>query len=168
MDVGKKVASLITPTIEDMGFELVRVQLSESKRPKLQVMVERKDREGMNVDHCADISRAVSAILDVEDPVKDAYSLEVSSPGIDRPLVTLEHFQRFIGFEAKVEMIHPVENRKRFQGPILSVVDGVIQILVDGSAWDLSFGDIQRAKLVLTDDLMAAAMKEQGNDGEGS
>lgn len=158
----QRIEDLITPTLESMGYQLVRVQIQGDRHKTLQIMAERLDRKGMNVDDCADISHAISPLLDVDDPIEDAYSLEVSSPGVDRPLVRAEDFERFAGFEAKVELNYLIDGRKRFTGRIVGLVDDTVQILVDGAAVDLPFEDITKAKLVLTDDLIAAAAKEQG------
>ncbi|MDH5410521.1 MAG: ribosome maturation factor RimP, partial [Alphaproteobacteria bacterium] len=103
MDPVRRVEKMIEPMLVDMGYELVRVQMFGTKRPTLQIMAERTDGAPMNVDHCAEISHAVSAFLEVEDPIRDAYTLEVSSPGIDRPLVKPRDYERFEGYEAKIE-----------------------------------------------------------------
>ncbi len=116
----------------------------------------------MNVDHCAVISRTVSALLDVEDPIDDAYVLEVSSPGIDRPLVKLADFARYAGFDARVEMDVPVEGRRRFSGRLLGV-DGtdVVMDVTEGEV-RLPFADIQKSKLLMTDELIAAHQQADG------
>src|SRR5262245_49006354 len=112
-----EVAPLIEPTVRDLGFNLVQVRMMGGSRRTLQVMAEPVDRARvMTVEDCAAISRAVSAVLDVADPIEGAYSLEVSSPGIDRPLVRPGDFERFSGFEAKVECEPAVQGRKRFKG----------------------------------------------------
>src|SRR5262245_53481048 len=112
-----EVALLIEPTLRDLGFDLVQVRMVGGNRRTLQVMAEPADRErAMTVDDCATISRAVSAVLDVADPIEGAYSLEVSSPGIDRPLVRREDFARFAGSEAKLECEPALQGRKRFRG----------------------------------------------------
>src|SRR5690554_5392970 len=113
--VGERVGALIEPSLEEMGYELVRVQLTGGPRPGLQIMAERADRAQMSVEDCAAISRAISAILDVEDPIAGAYTLEVSSPGIDRPLTRPEDFDRFQGFEARIECREAVEGRRRLR-----------------------------------------------------
>ena len=110
-----RIAALITPSIEAMGYELVRADLRSGRRRILQIMVERADRIEMTVDDCASVSRAISALLDVEDPIRGTYNLEVSSPGIDRPLVRLSDYDRFSGFEAKIELEQPVDGRKRLR-----------------------------------------------------
>ena len=151
-----EVERLIAPAVEAMGYGIVRVQLSGGDRLRLQIMAERADGT-MNVDDCAEVSRAVAAILDVEDPIDSAYTLEVSSPGIDRPLTRLADFDRFAGFEARVETALPVAGRRRFRGRLLGTRDGdVAMICEDGEAL-LPFSDIQKAKLVLTDELIAAS-----------
>ena len=158
----QRIEEIIAPTLTEMGYVIVRLQLQGDRRPTLQIMAERADRKTMDVEDCAKISRAVSPLLDVDDPIEEAYSLEVSSPGVDRPLVRAEDFERFAGFEARVEISYLVEGRKRFTGRLVGLVDGDVQILVDGVAQNLPFEDIVKAKLVLTDDLLAAASKEQG------
>ena len=124
----------------------------------LQIMAERVDGQPMTVDDCAEISHVVSALLDVEDPITEAYSLEVSSPGIDRPLTRLKDFERFAGFEAKMELRRPHEGRKRFRGRLAGVREGglVAIRLDDGSEPALPFDEISSAKLILTDELIAA------------
>ncbi|WP_028878235.1 ribosome maturation factor RimP [Terasakiella pusilla] len=158
----QRIEEIIAPTLTEMGYVIVRLQIQGDRHPTLQIMAERADRKTMDVEDCAKISRAVSPLLDVDDPIDEAYSLEVSSPGVDRPLVRAEDFERFAGFEARVEMSYLIDGRKRFTGRLVGLVDGNVQILVDGVAQDLPFEDIIKAKLVLTDDLLAAASKEQG------
>jgi len=157
-----RLAALIEPTLEDMGFELVRVQLSGGRDPTLQVMAEPADGRVMTVDDCAAISERLSAKLDVEDPIAGGYTLEVSSPGIDRPLTRPKDYERFAGHLARVETRLPVEGRKRFAGPILGLHDGKVRLQVDGVAVDLPFPDIAKAKLVLTDALIAATTPAGG------
>ena len=145
----------------DMGYELVRVMLSGNQRKTLQNMVERADRGAMTVEHCAEVSRTVSALLDVEDPIRQAYTLEVSSPGIDRPLVRLADFARFAGHVAQIEL-HALRNgRRRFKGRIVDVEGDAVRLALDDTADDgepvvLPHAEIARAKLVLTDALLAA------------
>jgi len=162
MDLSARVAEIVAPSIAAMGYELVRVQLMGGRAPVLQVMAERADRAGMTVDDCAEISRAVSALLDVEDPIDGAYALEVSSPGIDRPLVALKDFERFAGHLAKVETRVPVDGRKRFRGILAGVDAEQVRLdLVENGAVLLPFEQISRAKLVITDELLATAAAEQ-------
>lgn len=161
MQLTDRIEELITPTVEGMGFSVVRVQLSGKQKVRLQIMAERQDEQSMIVDDCADLSRAISAVLDVEDPISGPYTLEVSSPGIDRPLVKLRDFERFAGFEARVETAVPVDGRKRFRGRVLTVEDGTVRIAVEGTEYALPFADIARAKLVITEDLLGASEGRQ-------
>lgn len=154
---------MISPSLEAMGYRVVRVAFTGWRRPTLQIMAERLDDAPMSVDDCADISRNVSALLDVADPIEVGYTLEVSSPGIDRPLVAREDYSRFAGFEAKIETSRPVDGRKRFRGRLLGIADDVVRLaLAEGQGEvALPLGDILRAKLVLTDELLEAARKSQ-------
>ena len=139
-----------------MGYEIVRVLISGGRRPVLQVMAERVDGAPMTVDDCEGISRTVSALLDVEDPIAGAYSLEVSSPGIDRPLTRLRDFERYAGFEARIETRGLIDGRRRFKGILKGVAGGTVRLEVEGGLAEVPFDGILRAKLVLTDALMAA------------
>ena len=152
---------LIEPTLNELGFELVRVRfLGSADKRTLQVMAEPLDRSRtMTVDDCAEISRAISAILDVADPVSGHYLLEVSSPGIDRPLVRLKDFERFEGFEARVELTVPIEGQRRFKGRVLGVEDEDVLLDEAGATRRLPFADLHKAKLVVTDDLLKAGAK---------
>ncbi|NQV48602.1 MAG: ribosome maturation factor RimP [Rhodospirillaceae bacterium] len=160
MELAERVNRLITPTIEAMGFEIVRIRVTGGKKPCLQIMAERSVDGTMVVEDCAKVSRAVSAVLDVEDPISGAYMLEVSSPGIDRPLVREKDYERFAGFEAKIETVRPVEGRKHFKGRILGIEDAIVSLATDEGTCGLAFDEILKAKLVLTDDLIAAATSE--------
>ncbi|MFZ3236081.1 MAG: ribosome maturation factor RimP [Stellaceae bacterium] len=151
------IAQTLEPSLTAMGYCLVRVVVTGGRRATLQVMAERSDDAPMTVDDCAAISRAVSALLDVADPIAGAYTLEVSSPGIDRPLVRPEDYNRFSGFEAKIELSEPVGGRKRFRGRLLGVADGGIRLATEAGEARLPLAAVTRAKLVLTDDLIAAA-----------
>src|SRR5262245_21600371 len=162
--LAERIAELITPAIEAMGFELVRVQVSGSQRPTLQVMAEPASGRAMSVDDCAEISRAISAVLDVEDPISGSYSLEVSSPGIDRPLTRPKDYERFLGHEAKVETSAPLDGRKRFKGPIKSVDANAVELAVDGADLRIPFATIHKAKLVLTDALIALHQAVEDNE----
>lgn len=164
------VETMIRPSLGDMGFEIVRILLmSGDQRQKLQIMAERADGS-LSIDDCAEISRTVSALLEVEDPIAGAYDLEVSSPGIDRPLTRLKDFERYSGFEARVELRLGQDGQRRFRGR-LQGLDGDIILLRDGEGrdWRLPFADLARAKLILTDDLLeshAAAASEHAPAGE--
>ena len=157
MDLSSRIQDLIEPSVDELGFDVVRVQMSGKDTVSMQIMVERKDGQGMTVDDCASVSRAISTLLEVDDPIKGAYTLEVSSPGIDRPLVRIRDFERFLGFQAKIEINQPLDGRRRFKGELLGVKDDVVRILVDGVEVNLPHPDIHKAKLLMTDDLIAAA-----------
>lgn len=155
--------NFIEPMLDPMGYALVRVRLSGGPRSTLQVMAERTDGQPMRVEDCEAISRALSARLDVEDPIASSYVLEVSSPGIDRPLVRPADYRRFAGHVAKVETRVPVAGRRRFSGRIAAATDSHVRIaLEDGetggtpSEIEIPIADIARAKLKLTDELIAA------------
>jgi ribosome maturation factor RimP len=151
------IARIIDPALEAMGYRRVRVMLTGARRPTLQVMVERLDEASMTVADCAEISRSISALLDVADPIAGAYTLEVSSPGIDRPLVRPEDYDRFAGFEARIEMAEPIAGRKRFRGRLLGRLADDVRLAGEAGEIRLPFAGIARARLVLTDDLLARA-----------
>lgn len=152
----ENIRTLIAPSIDALGYEVVRVMLAGSTRKVLQVMAEPRDGRVMAVEDCARVSRAISAILDVEDPIAGAYSLEVSSPGIDRPLTRPKDFDRFRGHEAKIETHEPVAGRKRFKGRLIGLAGSDVRIESEGAEIALPLADIAKAKLVLTDALIAA------------
>lgn len=158
--VADKVRDIIEAPAEALGFDLVRVRYTTGKRPTLQIMAERPDGS-MNVDDCAELSRSVSAILDVEDPIHGEYDLEISSPGIDRPLVRERDFERYAGFEAKVELAVPQEGQRRFRGLLQGIEGGVVKLRTDQGPARLPFQDIDQAKLVLTDALIEAHQDAQ-------
>jgi len=158
---------LIEPAVMNLGYELVRVQFTGGRGTTLQIMAERKDRRPMLVDDCAALSREISAILDEADPIAEAYSLEVSSPGIDRPLVKRADYERFAGHEARIEVDPPQGGRKRFHGAILGVEGDEVKVAQDDGETFIPLASIRRAKLVLTDRLMAEALKEsEGRESE--
>jgi ribosome maturation factor RimP len=156
-DLPDRIERMIAPVADAMGYDIVRVQLTGGARGVLQVMAERKDGAAMSVDDCAALSRTLSALLDVEDPIPGSYALEVSSPGIDRPLLKKRDFERFAGFEAKVETRRPISGRKRFRGRLLGVEDDTVRIKLPEGEFEIPCADIYRAKLVLTDELLAAS-----------
>lgn len=167
----RRLAEIISPVIEDMGFELVRVRLMAGKATTLQVMADRPEG-GIEVDDCAEISNAIGAVLDVEDPILDAYTLEVSSPGIDRPLTRLRDFEAFEGYEAKLETAEPIDGRRRFRG-VLAGIEGdevLINVAAGGSGDEtvtigLKFDWLSDAKLVLTDDLIREMLRQRKSAG---
>ena len=164
MDQVKTIEGLIAPTLRARGYALVRVRLSGSRRQTLQVMAERSDDAAMTVDDCTDISRALSAVLDVEDPICGSYDLEISSPGIDRPLVKLEDFGRYVGFQAQVRTKIPLDGQRKFCGRLVSVtaIDVSVDIGDGNCVIQIPFVEICDAKLVLTEDLVVAARKRDG------
>lgn len=152
----KSIAQMIEPSLTAMGYRLVRVVMTSGRRTTLQVMAERLDDLPITHDDCAEISRSVSALLDVADPIAGAYTLEISSPGIDRPLVRAEDFDRFRGFEAKIELVMPLDGRRRFRGRLIGTAEGVLYLFTEAGETRLPLDAVARAKLVLTDDLIAA------------
>jgi len=162
MELERRIAEMIEPSLEGMGYELVRVLMQGRQKPVLQIMAERKDGAAMTVEDCADISRQISALLDVEDPIEGEYSLEVSSPGIDRPLTRAKDYETYAGFEVKLETAEPIEGRKRFRGKLLGLDEhGCVKLVAEGVEWAVPLTIIKGAKLVLTDELIAAAMQQQ-------
>lgn len=146
---------MLEPVIDALGYETIRILTIGQANPTLQVMIDVKDysRE-IDVEDCAKVSRALSAVLDEKDPIKDRYSLEVSSPGIDRPLTKPEHFARFKDYVIKVETITEVEKRKRIKGVNLGLDENnKIRVDMDGKEYVIDFDIISKAKIVLTDEL---------------
>jgi ribosome maturation factor RimP len=160
----RRMAEIITPVIEDMGYELVRLRLMGGEVATLQIMADKPDG-GIEVDDCAEISNAVSAVLDVEDPITDAYTLEVSSPGIDRPLTRLKDFETFEGYVAKLETSELIDGRKRFKGELAGVEGDEVLINVEEGTIGLKFDWLAEAKLVLTDDLIKDMLKARKDAG---
>jgi ribosome maturation factor RimP len=156
MDRQDSLVTLIEPTLSGMGYEVVRVVISGRDRPVLQVMIERVDGAAITVDDCEAASRALSAKLDVEDAIASSYTLEVSSPGIDRPLVRPKDYQRFAGHVARVEARAPIAGRRRFTGRIVGADDTRLRIAVEEGEVEIPFAEVARAKLLLTDELIAA------------
>ncbi len=165
-----KIENLIEPVINDLGYELVRVRiLSVSGAKTLQIMAERPDGS-MGVDGCAEISRALSALLDVEDPINGEYNLEVSSPGISRPLVRLKDFERFKGELAKVELTELVDGRRRFKGILDGIEEENVLICESGDkneddeemVWSVPFHLIGDAHLIVTDELLRRDLSGKG------
>src|SRR6056297_2922743 len=158
--IDRRMAEILTPVIEDMGFELVRIRLMGGKTKTLQIMAERPEG-GIEVDECARISTAVSAVLDVEDPLEDAYTLEVSSPGIDRPLTRLKDFDTFEGYEARIETTDMIDGRRRFKGVLAGIDGDEVLLNVEEGTIGLHFDWLSDAKLVLTDDLIKEMLKQR-------
>lgn len=155
-----RIEAAIAPSITDLGYELVRVAVLGRDRPTVQIMADRADGSLIGVDDCEAISRAVSAVLDVDDPIPGAWELEVSSAGIDRPLTREKDWNRFAGHLAKAEVNIPIDGRKRFAGIALGAADGRARMrLDDGSEVSLPMSEMRRARLVLTDALIEASAR---------
>lgn len=166
--IDRRLAEIVSPVIEGLGFELVRLRLQGGRHPLLQIMADRPEG-GIVVDDCAAISTAVSAVLDVEDPIEEQYTLEVSSPGIDRPLTRLKDFDVWEGYEARLETSEQIDGRKRFKG-ILRGTEGdevLVEIEEKGEmvTIGLQFDWLSDAKLVLTDELIEEMLRQKKADG---
>lgn len=158
--LAERIECLITPSLEAMGFEVVRVCiLGGGSGSLLQVMTEHQDGTGMTVEDCARVSRNLSALLDVENPISGHYTLEVSSPGLDRPLTRRKDFERFSGREAKIETHRPIDGQRRFRGRLLGLAGDHVRIAVEDGERDVPFDEILHAKLVMNDELLAMAGK---------
>lgn len=167
-----RIAAIVEPVIQDLGFRLVRVKVSGLNGCTLQIMAERSDGT-MTVDDCEEISKAVSPVLDLEDPIDKAYNLEVSSPGIDRPLVRRSDFDRWMGHDTKMELSRLLDGRKRFRGILLGTRADAVVLRIDGDGGkadvELPIEDISDARLVLTDALIEESLKadrKARKDGE--
>lgn len=153
------IAKMIEPSLTAMGYRVVRVVFTSGRGATLQIMAERCDEAALTVDDCALISHSVSALLDVADPIPGAYTLEISSPGIDRPLVRAEDYDRFSGFEARIELSEPLAGRKRFRGRLLGTADGDIRLATEAGEMRLPLATVVRARLVITNDLINATAR---------
>jgi ribosome maturation factor RimP len=160
-ELERRIEGIVGPAAEGLGYELVRVMLAGGGRDgRLQIMAERLDGAPMTVEDCERLSRSVSAILDVEDPIPGAYTLEVSSPGIDRPLLRRKDWERWTGHLARIELGEPLDGRKRFKGVLLGLEGDEVRVrLEDGAEVRLPLARVARAKLVLTDALIAESNK---------
>jgi len=163
--IDRRIAEIITPVVEDMGFEVVRVRLMTGKESILQIMVQRPDGQ-IEVDECVQISTAISAVLDVEDPILDVYTLEVSSPGIDRPLTRMKDFDQWEGFEAKIETEELIDGRRRFKGQLAGTEGDEVLITIAEGTIGLKFEWLSDAKLVLTDELIRDVLRGRKDAGQ--
>ncbi len=152
--VEERVIALIEPTAANLGYRIVRVRLSGNRRKRLQIMAERVSDGQMGIDDCGRLSRALSPVFDLEDPIQGEYDLEISSPGIDRPLMRLEDFVRFIGHEAKLETAAMIDGRRRWKGVIRAVEGDVIVLGAEGGEARFTLAQLSDARLVLTDKLI--------------
>ena len=150
----EELQAIIEPVAEAMGFEIVRISFGGGGRPILQIMAERPDGT-MTVEDCTRLSRELSVVLDVENPVPGEYMLEVSSPGIDRPLTRLKDFERYVGFDAKLELYEPVNGQRRWRGVLAGVENDQIALADQNEKHLFGFSEIRKAKLLLTDALLA-------------
>lgn len=166
--IDRRIASIVRPVVEGMGFELVRVRLMGGQKKTLQIMAERPTG-GIEVAECAKISTAVSAALDVEDPLADAYTLEVSSPGIDRPLTRLKDFDAWEGYEARIETVEMIDGRRRFKGMIQGTEGDEVLLEIEESGAPvtigLTFDLLSDAKLVLTEELIREMLRQKKASG---
>lgn len=154
-----KLTELLRPLVEDLGYEFVGLEHSSNpKNPALVIYIDHP--EGIAIEDCEKVSREVAALLDVEDPIPGHYNLEVSSPGLDRPLFTAEHYRRFAGEETQLTVFAPVDGRRRFRGEILACEDDRVRILQDGAEVELELGNIAKARLVPDYDALLAASKK--------
>ena len=164
----RRLADIVQPVIEGLGFELVRIRLMGGATRILQIMAD-KPEGGIEVDHCGDISTAVSAVLDVEDPIEENYVLEVSSPGIDRPLTRLKDFEMWKGWEARIETTELIDGRRRFKGTLGGVEGEEVLIEIeDGKETvtiGLQFDWLSDAKLILTDELNSEMLRQKKASG---
>jgi ribosome maturation factor RimP len=151
---------MIEPSLTAMGYGLVRVVMTSGRRATLQIMIERLDDLPITLDDCTQISRSVSSLLDIADPIAGGYSLEISSPGIDRPLVRKEDYDRFSGRDARIELSAPHDGRRRFRGRLLGTSEGVVRLLTETGEARLPLDAVARAKLVPTDHPMARAQRK--------
>ena len=158
--IDQRMAGILTPVIEGLGYELVRVRLMSGKTNTLQIMAD-KPEGGIEVDDCAKISTAVSAVLDVEDPLEEAYTLEVSSPGIDRPLTRLKDFDAWSGYEAKIETTELIDGRRRFRGVLAGTDGNEVLVEIDEGTIGLQFEWLSDAKLLLTDGLISEMLRQR-------
>ncbi|MDG1155720.1 MAG: ribosome maturation factor RimP [Paracoccaceae bacterium] len=155
----KKLAEILNPILEDLGFEMVRVRLSTSAPSTLQIMADGRDSP-IGVDQLAEINTSISTILDVEDPIAENYTLEISSPGIDRPLTRKKDFDSYQGFEAKLETTELIDGRRRFRGVLAGIDDDEVLINLEEGTVGLKFGWLSEARLVLSDDLIKQMLQK--------
>lgn len=162
-----RLARVVEPALAGMGYELVRVQVSGTRTPTVQIMADRADGALIGVEDCEAISHAVGAVLDVEDPFSGEWNLEVSSAGIDRPLTRTKDWLRFAGHVATVELLVPQDGRRRWKGRILAADENEVRLRLDeGGEAVIPRDTIRRAKLVLTDELIAATATETAGEPE--
>jgi ribosome maturation factor RimP len=166
--IDRRLADIVGPVIEGLGFELVRIRLMGGKTRVLQIMADKADG-GIDVDECGQISTSVSAVLDVEDPIEENYVLEVSSPGIDRPLTRLKDFENWKGWEARIETSELIDGRRRFKGTLVGTEGNEVLIEIEESGEMLTIGLqfdwLSDAKLILTEELISEMLRQRKAQG---
>ena len=150
----KTIEKILLPEVQNLGYRLMRVKVLRENNLTLQIMIDRNDHSEITVEDCEIVSRAVSPVLDIDCTIVDEYFLEVSSPGIDRPLISAADFDNYSGFDARIEMSTMVDGRKRFKGKLMGLEKKMVKILVENVAYKLPHDDIFRAKLILTQELL--------------
>ncbi|MFA7275370.1 MAG: ribosome maturation factor RimP [Pseudobdellovibrionaceae bacterium] len=162
----KRISGFVEPVLTSMGFDLVALRIIGSKKLQtLQIMAENAQTGTIDLESCSKVSRAISAVLDVEDPISGAYQLEVSSPGIDRPLTRVKDFEKHIGYEITLETETPSDaGQKNYRGKITAFDGQTITLAADQAEVAIDFTNVARAKLVLTDELIKAALKKRSEE----
>jgi ribosome maturation factor RimP len=156
-----RIADIVAPSLDSLGYELVRVAIMGRDRPTVQLMIDRADGEPIGIEDCETVSHHIGAVIDVADPMTAAWTLEISSPGIDRPLTRRKDWNRYSGHQARVELEMPDQGRKRLTGVVLGADDTTARLrLDDGSEMGVRLDNVRRAKLLLTEALIAATRSE--------
>ena len=158
-----RLEGLIVPTLDALGYGLVRLLVSGRHAPTLQVMAERQDGRPMGVEDCTAISVALSRLFDAEDPVSVSYTLEVSSPGLDRPLTKAADYDRFKGRSAKIETYRPLNGRRRFQGKLVGAGEGQVRLDMPEGTVTIALDDIARAKLIIDDAFLRDSLRGEAD-----
>jgi len=156
----KKLAELLNPIVEDLGFEMVRIRLSNGDPSTLQIMADRKNGQ-IGIDDLADINTSIGTLLDVENPITENYTLEISSPGIDRPLTREKDFDAYQGFEAKLETTEVIDGRRRFKGILAGTSEDEVLINIEEGTVGLKFNWLSDARLVLSDELVKQMLRKR-------
>lgn len=162
MEICTQLTEMLSEPLLNLGYEIVRISLQGGDVKTVQIMAERSDRNAMTLADCEKISRTASALLDVEDIFQNKYMLEISSPGVDRPLVRESDYSRFVGFDAKIETLHDINGRKRFKGKIIRYdeITHTVHFAFEDQELQISFSEISKAKLLLTDSIMQKQAKK--------
>ncbi len=158
-----RLEMLLAPLVDDLGYEYVGIEYSSNPKNRVLRLYIDRSGDGVNLEDCETVSREVSALLDVEEPIPGQYTLEVSSPGVERPLFTAEHFRAHVGEQARVQMLVPVDGRRKFKGTIVSVDDGMVCLEVDDRQWMLPLAEVGKARLAPDLDMLFAD-REQMDD----